>query len=560
MKKTIVFRSVMVLILLGYNVNLFGQKSKAGSPPEINIVNNTGDKIEFELSESVLNSLIGHNLGGAGFMYSFASDEKTENNEGAMLYFIKFSTNMEMEYMEGVVVKKGFKMRRACIEGDNIYYLLSATPRLGAYQVLRFNFVNKEAELYDGSLKSRTEISQFWVRNGIYYLTGNHVKDPMIFCAEYAGCFTTIGLGYLAFGWGTRSYDKPIFASISDKSSPPSFTEWKTNKNKQISVISASLPDSANYADLVISEQLRKLKQTWYMKVQDGEYSKPVKLQFKKDIMPFSLISHTFSESENYITGLFSGTEKVSFTKGIYFAQLDNGKLKNLNAIPFNKIKSYKDLTFSKQAKVMKNQEKGKRKSAAFSLYAYQHHMFKSNDQFILINEFYYPTYHTETRTTIGANGKSTTTTVEVFDGYQYTSVLLMAFDQNGKVLWEKTLKLDEMSKYFTVRERVKVMGDADGNLVFVYNGRKVLEGSKKEVDVLVSATFDGKEFGEKDYVSVAEKLELDKIDAKKVETTYSIEYWYDDLFIAFGTKKLKNVKKGDKKNKTVFFLQKLQF
>ena len=49
--------------------------------------------------------------------------------------------------------------------------------------------------------------------------------------------------------------------------------------------------------------------------------------------------------------------------------------------------------------------------------------------------------------------------------------------------------------------------------------------------------------------------------DKIKWNSNSSIEYWYDDYFLAFGIVKIKNKeKKGDERKRTVFYVNKIAY
>lgn len=215
----------------------------------------------------------------------------------------------------------------------------------------------------------------------------------------------------------------------------------------------------------------------------------------------------------------------------------------------------------SGQAKsVDKKKRKGKT-DAVLSLQAYQHDMFKIGEENVLISEFFYPTYRTETTVTVDAKGRTTTRTRTVFDGYQYTSVLVTAFDNTGKLLWDRALSINEMEKHMTVRERVKVMGSENGDLTFVYTGTTYNKAKKRSENNIIYATLSGTEFSDKNKVNLVEALGVDMLEKKKVSVSTKIEYWFDKYFIAYGVETSKPQKgQKSKRKKTLIYVTKLSF
>ena len=547
--------------LLIYFVSLCALDVFAQNDKGISITESSDNRIEFEIKKSDDDNYRLENLGENGLMILYTSKEKTEGNKNKKVYFTKISPELSEDYTEEVLVKKEYDIQFHYLEGENLYYLLSSSSTIKKYQLLRFNVVSKETETIEGEMPKKMSVSGFWVKGGIVYLVGNAMKSQGMRCLEFCGVYATLGCGVL-FGLMQNPYSEPLFVCIDMAEKKPSFGKWTaTKKKKKITIASVSIPDSGAYADVLVFEKVKKLNIVYTLRAEGGEFSKATKLSFKSNAQPISIKTHTFGTDEQYMTGLFSNTNNARASQGIFFAEINDRKLKNVNIIPFKNLKNYKSIMHSGQAKsVDKKKRKGKT-DAVLSLQAYQHDMFKIGEENVLISEFFYPTYRTETTVTVDAKGRTTTRTRTVFDGYQYTSVLVTAFDNTGKLLWDRALSINEMEKHMTVRERVKVMGSENGDLTFVYTGTTYNKAKKRSENNIIYATLSGTEFSDKNKVNLVEALGVDMLEKKKVSVSTKIEYWFDKYFIAYGVETSKPQKgQKSKRKKTLIYVTKLSF
>lgn len=240
-----------------------------------------------------------------------------------------------------------------------------------------------------------------------------------------------------------------------------------------------------------------------------------------------------------------------AYTNGIYMS-----KVKTNGSIGFDKTYNYLDipnfteyLSERKQEKIEKKKEKAEAKGKEYSLNyrTVMHDIIEKNGNYLLICEFFYPTYRTESRTTCGTNGCQTTY-VTVFDGYQYTHALITSVDATGKMLWSNIFELWSAYKPYYVKKFIKVNDQGKNvNLVFA-SGSWLYSKVYSDQGKLVS---DQK----------GEVIDTDKEDDKVKYTSGDIYHWYEANFLWHGYQKIKNTKDGDgKRKRKVYFVNKLIF
>src|SRR5688572_18206957 len=111
------------------------------------------------------------------------------------------------------------------------------------------------------------------------------------------------------------------------------------------------------------------------------------------------------------------------------------------------------------QEKIEKKKEKKEASGEELNLsfYVTVHDITVKDGEYFFLGEFYYPTYRTESYTTMGANGTMVTHYRRVFDGYQYSHASVAGFDMSGKLLWSNTFEMWLNYKPFKVKQFIRM-------------------------------------------------------------------------------------------------------
>jgi hypothetical protein len=176
------------------------------------------------------------------------------------------------------------------------------------------------------------------------------------------------------------------------------------------------------------------------------------------------------------------------------------------------------------------------------------HDIIRQEDQNILIGEAYYPTYTSSTSSGFGySDSFSNRGMSQVFDGYKYTHAIIIGFDNSGNLLWDNSFEINDL-KSFNLEEHIHV-AFLPKKIVMLYlydqqlkikiiQEREILEGKFTETLKL--------------------KYDDDKVQVSNDDLA-GLENWYGNVFFAFGTNKLKNLKDQDiDLNRKVFFINKI--
>lgn len=282
----------------------------------------------------------------------------------------------------------------------------------------------------------------------------------------------------------------------------------------------------------------------------DGQLNNPIKIDESDGRYIKSITVGAIGESDVAIAGTY-GSASYGPNNGIYFGVSTDGEVSDITSYNFLDIPNYLDYLPERTQERIENKKERKAsrgKELEFNVLVVMHNLIPVDNDFLLITEAYYPTYRTETQTKT-VNGKTTTTTVQVFDGYQYTHAMIAKFNREGELVWSQVFKMYLWYKPMVARTFIRVAGQDQNSVQLVYaDGRNIYSKS---------ISFDGDILNEKTSNPINTTNENDK-----VKGTYSnISFWYDKYFLSYGVQVIKNRVDDDvKRKRTVLFLNKVSF
>lgn len=231
-----------------------------------------------------------------------------------------------------------------------------------------------------------------------------------------------------------------------------------------------------------------------------------------------------------------------------------------VSSVPESKVFLFKDMPEIEHAltgadrvrlreEQLKNQKKenATRGEIAFQFLTPRLTMF--DDLTVFAVEAFIPYYHTETRMTYGYYGYyggGYPYTYTVFDGYDFFSEILLAFDREGHLQWQQSVKFDNELTYELYPHSAE--GSCYDELVVVspYQNKLRYISFDKEGQPLMNqqeeklAPMHGADYVEDEYFA-------------------QIRRWYDCRFLIYGSQIIQNSTQP-KSRRTVFYLQKVQY
>ena len=204
---------------------------------------------------------------------------------------------------------------------------------------------------------------------------------------------------------------------------------------------------------------------------------------------------------------------------------------------PSDRLRVKEEMLKMKQGK---KQEKGE-----IALQFYTPRIVRFGDKQVFVAEAFQPVFHTETRMEYSYYG-SYPIHYTVFDGYEFFSEILMAFDQDGELQWynavrfenDLTEQLFEHASECVSYDELVVVSPSHNTLryeVFDTDGTRLLTQQVAPLDFLYGTdSFDDEYYAD-------------------------IDKWYDNRFLIHGCQMLQNPALRNT-HRTVFYVQKVQY
>ena len=233
--------------------------------------------------------------------------------------------------------------------------------------------------------------------------------------------------------------------------------------------------------------------------------------------------------------------------------------MKFANSTPDSHIYLFKDmpdiehaLTASDRVRVreekLKNQKKENATRGEIAFQFLSPRLTDFGDLTVFAAEAFMPCYHTETRMSYGYYGYygGYPYTYTVFDGYDFFSEILLAFDKDGQLQWQQSVKFDNELTYDLFPHSAE--GSCYDELVVASPYRNKLR-----------------------YTSInKEGLPLMNLQEEKLAPTYGADYvddeyfaqiekWYGTRFLIYGSQVIQNSSQP-KARRWVHYLQKVQY
>jgi len=492
----------------------------AQSDPKLNMLLEKENEVEFTLPENAEGKVNLYNLGKEGFLLIYNLKNKTENAD-LKVGFTKFGADLKEQYTTtGKLNKDAGRPMKIAREGNYIY-ILYAYEYFEKYQILSVELTSGTTNLLEGRLPFEINYVDFVVKGNIAHLPG-------IEMASTSGMVTKTLLALVTCGCSARggggSFEKDlVFFTIDLKTGILKNNNWALTSKKHLYITGISAVDGLEDVNYLLKYiKSKKDRQVYLWKAKRGYYETPQPIGFEEKIQPVSMQTH-FLGNKEFVGGFFKSSNTENYSDGFYFITRASNPMDKIEYVPYKKMDNYK-IVIGDTANRSKD-GKGEYLDWQREMKAYQHPLLKLNGSNILVTEFYYPSYKT---TYAGDKIYSD------FIGNKYTALVAMAFDDSGKMLWNKTVSLNEIDKYMSDKKaRVAVILDKEkGNIMCSYVGKIKNTSSGQSEDMLVSVSLNEKGVSDKSVKLFAAEKGIDYSKTQPV-----IEPWYDKLFIAIGSK-----------------------
>jgi hypothetical protein len=472
----------------------------------------TEKRIEFDLRNGYYNERIFESSKGFFVLESIADkdiDGKTE------IKYDLYNGDLELAKTESVFLPKRFHKAGFYYNDNYIYNLYFITGNEFIINII--DMVTLDSKIITGKHTPKIIVESFAVYGNNAYCSAFYKKAKIVLKIDLSTGKETI----VPVNIGTIS-------------------------PKKIKIENFQLIEKTGEVFLFAKARLSKSMQEFYMiKISDNEtHNDVIKISSALDNSISSISADKIDNDKIIITGTYSKNGYTS--EGLFFGELDDGTLSYMNYYNFLDLKDFLSyLPPKKQEKINKKKEKKEAQGKEMTLdyWIASHNIIELNDGYLFLGEAYYPTYRTETYTTY-VNGVATTHYRTVFDGYQYTHATLGKFSKKGELMWDVCFELNPGYKPFSVRRFIAISDKTADQISMAYTSRNNIVS--KTID------FNGKIISDKKWNYIETNNETDKL-----KRTYSsINHWYGNYFLAYGSQ----VIKSDNGKRKVYFINKIGF
>ncbi len=559
------YRFTILLVALSLIPTLtYAQKKKAASQtlPIQRFEDGNEISVEFDTKESE-GGYRTLSLGSDGLVVYY--DTKDGKKNVNTYEFVKFDKDLNQEYTINYTLPEKVQIIQIVENLGKVYFLTAKASKslvagsfLEKYTLVRFDPMEKKFTTYDGDFPvGGAYLKEIKVVNDIAYMSLAKGYSPttisLMTCLNMCTCMLPTIFGITK---PYKSNSELIVHNMQTKAKKLSQFGYDKKKGG-VYTLSMSVDDSTGVATLLLAAKATKNLQVWTKDVEStGKAGKDITLKLPPDKI-INDVKLTTIDDKKYFFGQYipvkkqvtiglGGLSAGNGVAGVFFGVAGDKGLEKTIFTPYSKIKGFKAPLSSQEARMLKKGAKKGNSDVGINLMVHFGAPLIYNDEIITIGEVYYATYRTEVTTTY-QNGRAVTTTRQVFDGYAFSNILVLAYNTKGELVWNNSIPYTR-SKSFVIRDRVKANLEEDGSVRIVYNNGFTI----------FSTLIDGDKVVEGKKVSIGGNKKGDKV--KYTLGDGNVEYWYDDYYTATGIQEIKNKQlKGKDKKRNVFYIRRVE-
>lgn len=455
-------------------------------------------------------------FGEDGFILTSSRREQTAYETK----ILKFNKNLELS--DSILVQRDRKYKSSDLVHTDDKILILNSDKLGFFEILTIDSKTLSIDKVEGRLPRK------------FY---KYLLKPEVF-KEF-------------FMWDISTKKEKLIYLLNWKTGEEIIIPIKIDlyKSKKIYDLNLQILESSEEFLVTCNVSIARKKSHKYAMIYDeaGENQLTINLGIETENDLKEITGEKLAKGKYLFSGTYATSTRGS-SIGMFVLEFENKKINFFQFYPFVDFKNFLDYASERtQEKIEKKKKRKKRKGKEFNIPSniIGHDVIELNDGFIYIGESYIATYRTETRTsTTYLNGVASTTTtyVQVFDGYLYTHAVIVKFDKNGSKIWDECFPMSAPYKPWRPIKFLKIDNSDDKVNIALISGLSLQKKSYDYSGVLISE-------------STSDEIDILK-ESEKVKSVNSvIEPWYDEKYLAYGSliTKDKEAKRGEKKKKTFF-------
>jgi len=255
-------------------------------------------------------------------------------------------------------------------------------------------------------------------------------------------------------------------------------------------------------------------------------------------------------DKRQFIIGTYSH-KRSRYSRGIYFAHLDprTNEPPDITYINYGDLKNFFNYMKAKRAARVKQRVERRKiqgKKIKFNYRLLVNDVVKENGNFLMIGEAYYPKYG---NSYYGYYTYNPGYQNLAFEGYKYTHAVIIAFDSNGKLVYDNSFEINDVLSYQL--DQLVSINVQDDKVILLYTYENVIRSKIIQGDEVL----EGKSFNE---IKLAFE---DDIVGNNDSEVGGLKKWYNDYFFAYGVQRIKNLSSTDvNPSREVFYINKIYY
>ncbi|GAB3906819.1 hypothetical protein GCM10028803_39800 [Larkinella knui] len=419
--------------------------------------------------------------------------------------FKRYDTDLKLLWATDHKIDPFYEPVRSCRTEHYLYWLMKETAN-EKIAILRVNLDDGSMETFRGGLVTPMDIFHFKVLDNIAYLGGYYRSRPVVVSFSFFDLTSKVLPGLYSNHIQLNDIEvdeqRRLVHVMTDATHQRNCEFTVRTYSYEGKLIRTVNLDGKEHS--LISGKLLPLNDEESLLV--GNYS--------NDCTPYSQgVYITRIRNSAATTGASATGENMTITAPEDTRYIDFSELRNF----FNYMKP------KRQQKMIERlaRRKDQGKDTKFRYRLLVHDLVPTEEGLMLIAEVYYPQYRGSAYPYMGS-GRSFDRYQE---GYRYTHAFLCGFDKKGKLLWDNSLPIPDLSSY-DLHQMVQVSRHGNTTvLAYPHDGEinaEVIQGAKV---VREQEKYSLKKLGDNEKVVYSENDQL--------------EAWYDGHFLACGFQKI---------------------
>ena len=425
--------------------------------------------------------------------------------------FYRYDNDLKERWQTNFEVERGYESVIS-YQNENYLFWLFAEPDSPRINIIRLNLEHGEIDEFKGDLLGNVNIEFFKVLENTAFLGGTYSDKPIVISFSFFHKKGTVLHGL---------YDDHLEINgleVDDKRNEINvIVKERRNRTCGLAIQSYSLEG--------------KSLRTLHVPDENGN-----SLSFiSGKMLPLN-------DKETLLVGNFSNNCN-EFSKGLYLTRLEDGIEKGTSIIKFGDLKNFFAFMSPKRQEKMKEKIEQKKKEGKDPNFSYKllvHNLIETEKGSLLLAEIYYA--QPQTSAVLSSPFVNRSMNKSYQEQYHFTHAVICEFDKTGKILWDNALVMDNLETDELVEQIQVSKLDNKWLLAFLKKGKVNLQQIQGSEHV-----------GEREFF----EIKPDK-DSKSDENV-SVAAWYDQNFVAWGTRKIDN-RRSDEPNKEVFYIKKLSY